>query len=124
SREVERTTLHDLSRQADILAAQQRSQLCPLCRLASVRRDITPQREQLEVAKLDGSSPYLPLDWAARVRLGEKVDGTLRVNDDTYFAAARPVSRRGLVLLRPKSLSASADRPFREALVIAALIGA
>jgi signal transduction histidine kinase len=34
------------------------------------------------------------------------------------------VSRRGLVLLRPKSLSASADRPFREALVIAALIGA
>jgi len=27
SREVDRTTLHDLSRQADILAAQQRSQL-------------------------------------------------------------------------------------------------
>jgi two-component system sensor histidine kinase BaeS len=52
------------------------------------------------------------------------VDGTLHVNGVTYLASARPVARRGLVLLRPKSLIASADRPFREALVIAALLGA
>jgi signal transduction histidine kinase len=124
SREVERTTLRDLSRQADILAAQQRSQICPLCRIASVRKDVAVQRERLEVAKLDGSSRYLPPGWAGRVRRGEKVNGTLRVDGTTYFAAARPVARRALVLLRPRSLSARADKPFREALVFAALIGA
>jgi two-component system, OmpR family, sensor kinase len=124
SREVERTSLRGLSRQADLLAAQERKALLPLARLAGVRASVEVQGERLEVAPLDGSSPYLPPSWADHVRRGQAVDGTLEANGVSYLAAARPVARRALVLLRPKSLIASADRPFREALVIAALLGA
>jgi two-component system, OmpR family, sensor kinase len=124
SREVERTSLRGLSRQADLLAAQERKALLPLARLASVRASVEVQGERLEVARLDGSSPFLPPAWADSVRRGQAVDGTLHVDGVSYLASARPVARRGLVLLRPKSLIASADRPFREALVIAALLGA
>jgi two-component system sensor histidine kinase BaeS len=124
SREVERTDLRSLSRQADLLAAQERKALLPLARLGSVRASVEVQGDRLEVARLDGSSPFLPPSWADHVRRGQSVDGTLEVDGVAYLASARPVARRALVLLRPKSLLASADRPFREALVIAALLGA
>jgi two-component system OmpR family sensor kinase len=124
SREVERTSLRGLSRQADLVAAQERRALLPLARLSSVRRSVEVQGDRLEVAPLDGSSPFLPPGWADHVRRGQSVDGTLRAGGVAYLASARPVARRALVLLRPKSLIASADRPFREALVIAALLGA
>jgi two-component system sensor histidine kinase BaeS len=128
SREVDRTTLRDLSRQADILAANQRSLLCPLCKLKSLREDVVHLGDTFRIAKLDGSSPILPPEWAEQLRRAPRakdasVNGTLTLDGQEYFAAARRVAGKGFVLLRPKSLSARADRPFREALVIAALIG-
>ncbi len=123
-REVERTTLHDLSRQADLLAARERATLLPLGHLESVRPLLRVQGERLEVASLDGSSRFLPAVASGLLRRGVPANGTIGLDGKAYFFAARPVAGKGLVLLRPKSLSASADRPYREALVIAGLIGA
>ena len=124
-REVERATLRGVANQADLLATNERKRsLLPLSRLDALRPYLSRQGERVEKAKLDGSSPYLPADEAAKVRKGGRVQGTIRVGGERYFYAARLVGNRALVLLRPTRLGATAARPFLGGLLIAALAGA
>jgi two-component system sensor histidine kinase BaeS len=123
-REVERTALRDLGRQADVLAKRESDSVCPLCRVESLQQSLAPQRERVEVARLDGSSDVLPAPAAQRVRRGLDAKGTIGIEGTEYFYAARRVGQKALVLLRPKRLSANASKPYLEGLFLAALAGA
>ncbi|MBD0328548.1 MAG: HAMP domain-containing histidine kinase [Thermoleophilia bacterium] len=120
-RAVERNTLRDLSAQADLLASREREALLPLGRIGSLQR----WQEEQDVTivpdlPLDGSSPYLTVEQAARVRSGGAVDGTVTVAGTRYFFAAREVQEKGFVLLRPTEVVASAWRPQLEGLLVGA----
>jgi signal transduction histidine kinase len=124
-REVERATLRGVANQADLLAARERNVLLPLSKLEVLRPFLHKQGEQVvAVKKLDGSSPYLPPEEAAGVRRGHRIQGTITIDGERYFYAARRVGNRALVLLRPTRLGATASKPFLEGLLVAALAGA
>jgi two-component system sensor histidine kinase BaeS len=124
-REVERATLRGLANQADLLATnEQKRSLLPLSRLDALQSYLSRQGERAEATSLDGTSPYFPADKAPLVRKGRRVQGTIRIEGERYFYAARKVGGRALVLLRPTRLGATAARPFLEGLLVAALAGA
>jgi signal transduction histidine kinase len=124
-REVEKATLRGLANQADLLATnEQKRSLLPLSRLDLLQPYLSPQGERAEKAKLDGSSPFYPPEKAPLLRKGKRVQGTIRIEGERYFYAARKVGNRALVLLRPTKLGATAARPFLAGLLIAALAGA
>jgi two-component system OmpR family sensor kinase len=120
-RAVERNTLRDVSAQADLLAERERISLLPLSRLKSLRPFLQRQGERVVTARLDGSSRYLPPEQAAELRRGRSLDGTLTVDGERFFYAARPVGGKAFILLRPTDLVASAWRPHLQGLLIGAL---
>jgi two-component system, OmpR family, sensor kinase len=122
-RAVDRSVLQDVTQQADLLAERERAALLPLGDLESLRTFLTRQRERAVVAPLGGSSKYLPSDAAARVRTTGRSNGTISVDGNEWFYAARPVAGRALVLLRPRVVGAAAWRPYLEGLLIATAVG-
>jgi two-component system sensor histidine kinase BaeS len=118
-REVERATLADLGRRADVLAERERASLLPLSRLKPVQQTLAGQDEELVAAPLAGPTQYLDASEQADLRQGRAVQG---VRGGRYYAA-RPVAGRALVLLRPTKLDAAASRPFARGLLIAGLAG-
>jgi two-component system OmpR family sensor kinase len=122
-RAVDRATLRDVSRQADLLAERERVALLPFSRLKSLQPFLARQGERVVAAPLDGSSPYLPGDRGAELRNGGRLQGTVSIDGTDYFYAARLVQHKALVLLRPKSYGASAAHPYLEGLLIGALAG-
>jgi len=120
-RAVERNTLRDVSAQADLLAERERVSLLPLSRLKSLRPFLERQGERVVTAPLDGSSPYLPGGRAAELRRGRSLDGTVTVDGERFFYAARPVGGKAFILLRPTDLVASSWRPHLHGLLIGAL---
>jgi signal transduction histidine kinase len=118
-REVQRATLADLGRRADVLAERERAALLPLSRLKPVQETLAGQDEELFAAPLAGPTQYLDAAEQADLRQGRGVEG---VRSGRYYAA-RPVAGRALVLLRPTKLDAAASRPFVRGLLIAGLAG-
>jgi signal transduction histidine kinase len=127
-REVERSSLRALGRQADLLATLQRRSLLPRRIPQSVRDLARVQGNTLRMGRLDGSSRFLPRDVAVQVRRTGAFTGGVTAGGERYFVAARPVPEAGagsaLIVARPKRLTANADRPYREALLLAGLAGA
>jgi two-component system, OmpR family, sensor kinase len=123
-RQVERSTLREISAQADLLAERERASLLPLSRLGTLEPFLERQGQRVVVEPLDGTSAYLPADRVSALRHGRPVDGTITVEDERYFYAARLVSNRAFVLLRPTSLAESAWRPHVEGLLVGALAAA
>jgi signal transduction histidine kinase len=120
-RAVERNTLRDVSAQADLLAERERVSLLPCARLTTLKPFLQKQDERVLCVPLDGSSPYLPVEQAAAVRRRQPVDGTLTVDGERTFYAARLVGQKAFVLLRPTDSTASAWRPQLDGLLIGAL---
>jgi two-component system, OmpR family, sensor kinase len=120
-RAVERNTLRDVSAQADLLAERERNALLPFSRLDELRPFLDRQRQEIREVKLDGSSPYLPPERAALLRRGMPLDGTITVDGERSFYAARLVGGKGFVLLRPTDVVASSWQPHARGLVIGAL---
>ena len=120
-RAVERNTLRDVSAQADLLAERERNALLPFSRLGGLNPFLDRQRQEIKEVKLDGSSPYLPAERAALLRRGMPLDGTITVDGERYFYAARLVGGKGFVLLRPTEVVASSWQPHVRGLVIGAL---
>jgi signal transduction histidine kinase len=116
-REVERSTLADLGRRADVLAERERALLLPLSRLKPVQQTLAGQDEELVAAPLVGPTEYLRASDQAELRRGRPVEG---VRDGKYYAA-RPVAGQALVLLRPEELDAATSRPFARGLLVAGL---
>jgi two-component system OmpR family sensor kinase len=121
-RALDRSVLQDVAQQADLLAQRERVALLPLGHLESLRTFLARQDERAVVAPLDGPSKYRPGDAAARVRTGGRSDGTISVDGKDWFYAARPVSGRALVLLRPRVIGAATWRPYLEGLLLASAI--
>jgi two-component system sensor histidine kinase BaeS len=127
-RQVEHATLDGLAHQADVLTARELFTVVPLGHLKPLNRKVLRrQQEHAYAVRLRRPSPYLPGDLLARVRRGEDVNTTTRINGTDYFLAARKVTSgpgaQALVLLRPRSRGNSAFYPFLVGLLIAAGAG-
>src|SRR5207237_1850389 len=96
-------------------------------RLKDIQPYFSRQNEIAACAPLNRPSKYLPGDLYKVVRAKKRLNGTVRIDNTTYFYAARPASKAKkhleLVLLRPKSLGNSAFYPFLVVLLIAAGAG-
>ena len=130
-RAVEDATLKDVSHQADLIAARERSALFPCSRLSNVRPYFSRQNEIAVCVPLNRPSRYLPPGLYQTVRAKKRINGTIRIDKTTYFYAVRPASQsqsktpasKALVLLRPKRLGNTAFYPFLVGLLIAAGAG-
>jgi signal transduction histidine kinase len=113
-RAVQHSILQDVSQQADLLQQRERVALLPLGErdLASLRPFLARQHERIVVAPLGRPSKYLPSGTRQRS------NGTISVDGKDWFYAARPVGRKALVLLRPRTTGAWG--PYVEGLVAAA----
>ncbi len=122
-RAVERNTLRDVSAQFDLLVESERETILPFSRLRSLQEflDRQGQDQRVERVSLDGTSPLLPPERAAELRRGAKLDGTLESDGTRYLYAARLVSGKGFMLLRPASSTNSAWRPHVQGLIVAAV---
>jgi two-component system sensor histidine kinase BaeS len=121
-RAADRAVLRDVSQQADLIAGRERVALLPLGHLDTLRSFLARQDERAVVSRLDRASPYLPGDTAVLLRAGRKVDGTLTADGRSWFFAARQVTGKGLVLLRPRVVGTAAWKPYLEGLLIAAAV--
>jgi two-component system, OmpR family, sensor kinase len=119
-RSVEESTLRDVAAKADLLAERERLSLLPAARIRSLEPFLREQGERVVTPPLDGSSPYLDEERARELRHGRPVDGTLTVDGTRYFYAARLVSGKAFVLLRPTDTVSSAWRPQQRGLAIGA----
>jgi two-component system OmpR family sensor kinase len=125
-RAVERAKLDDLSHQADLLAERENQfdVLLPFSRLQRLEPFLAKQNQQIQIVDLEQPSSYLAGERLQEVRAGRPVEGTVTVDGQAYFFAARNVQGKGFVLLRPRSPSFSDWWPFLEGLLIAGLLGA
>jgi two-component system OmpR family sensor kinase len=124
-RQVEHATLEGLAHQADVLTAREVIAVAPLAHLRALNKSVLAKQQERAVAvnNLQKPSPYLPGDVLSRVRHGEHIDGTERLDGTDYFFAARKINNKALVLLRPRSRGNSAFYPFLVGLLIAAAAG-
>ncbi|MGB2954255.1 MAG: HAMP domain-containing sensor histidine kinase [Gaiellaceae bacterium] len=118
-REVQRATLLDLSHQADLIAARERTALLPLARIKELLPDFKRQDEIPAIASLARPSKYLSQANIVELRRNKSLNGTVDVDGKTYFYAARKVGPKALVLLRPKKFAVG---PYLEGFGIAALV--
>jgi two-component system sensor histidine kinase BaeS len=117
-RAVDQATLRDVSHQADLVARSQdvKSTISPLTNLPM---DYF-HRQKMFVLKT-----FAPLPgWATdRLEHGKPADGSVHLRGEDQFFAARIVSGKPFVLLRPKSISRSRWTPYVGSLLIAAFTG-
>ena len=94
------------------------------CRLSTVRVFLERQDEQLRCVNVGERSPFLSREQVAAVARGRMVQGTVMVDGERHFFAARAVGAgtgKAYILLRPTERAASAWRPHVEGLAIGAL---
>lgn len=117
-RAVDRATLADVSHQADLIALSQdvKSTISPLTNLPSLQ----PYFDKQHMSYLT-SIDALPQSAKDKLAHGKPANGSVRLNGDDEFFAARIVSGKPFVLLRPKSATQSRWTPFVYSLLIAAL---
>jgi two-component system sensor histidine kinase BaeS len=123
-RSVREEALKSLSRQAALIAAQERARPTGQQRLASLGAFFDTQQERLAIVSLSQASLLLPPNGAAALRAGRPAQGSLDTGDRSYLYAARRSGDSAIVMLRSTKLAASDWRPFTLAFVIAALVGA
>jgi two-component system OmpR family sensor kinase len=117
---VERNTLRDVSAQADLLAERERGALLPFSKLDELTVFLRRQEQRVLEEPVNGSSPWFPSERAGELRRGVPLDGTITVDDERWFYAARLVGGKAFVLLRPTSETNSSWRPHLEGLLVGA----
>jgi signal transduction histidine kinase len=122
-RSVQHDALKALSRQAALIAVQQRAEPRTGGQLTNLGVFFATQEERLTIVSLPQAAFLLPRA-ASALRGGRPAQGKVKVGDQTYLYAARPVGQRAVVLLRSARLAASDWRPFTLAFIIAGLVGA
>jgi two-component system sensor histidine kinase BaeS len=123
-RASDRQVLEDVSQQAALIASRERVALLPLGHLDSLRSFLARQDESVRVESLRSPSPYLDADALAMLRRRGSFAGTAHGDGRDWYLAARPVAGKALVLLRPRVVGAAAWRPYVDALLIGAGVGA
>jgi signal transduction histidine kinase len=122
-RSVQHEALKSLSRQAELIATQERALRPADQRLSGLGLFFATQQERLTIVSLPQAAFFLP-EAAEGLRNGQSAEGRVKVGDRSYLYAARPVGQNAVVLLRAARLEASDWRPFTLAFVIAGLAGA
>jgi two-component system sensor histidine kinase BaeS len=123
-RASDRQVLEDVSQQAALIASRERVALLPLGHLESLRSFLARQDEEVHVASLAAPSDWLDADALTELRRTGATAGTVSADGRDWYVAARPVAGKALVLLRPRVVGAAAWRPYVDALLIGAGIGA
>ncbi|HVM16888.1 MAG TPA: HAMP domain-containing sensor histidine kinase [Gaiellaceae bacterium] len=118
---VERNTLRDLSAQADLLTQRERAALLPFSKLRELEPFLTRQHQRVLAEPVDGSSRWFPSERAPELRRGVPLNGTIEVDGERYFYAARLLAGQAFVLLKPTTVTTSSWRPHLEGLVVGAL---
>src|SRR2546423_6572748 len=118
-RAVQRATLDDVGKQADLIAAELQSSVLTLQTLqARIGPTLNRQHEHVLYDRRD-----LPAWAQARLARGQPVQGTMDFGGDAQYFAARSVNPGTLILLRPKSESGSLLSPYVWGLLVAAAAG-
>jgi two-component system sensor histidine kinase BaeS len=115
-RAVDRATLRDVSHQADLIARSQdvKSTISPLTNLPWLEPYFSKQHiEPLTHIEV------LPQSAKDKLARGKPADGSVTINGVDEFFAARIVSGKPLVLLRPKSVTRSRWTPYLYSLLAA-----
>jgi signal transduction histidine kinase len=115
-RAVDSATLKDLAHQADLIAGGQSKALSPLTHLPDLKPYLARQHERYLTR-----DSALPASARRALARGKPAQGTLVLNGQDSFFAARRVHGKPFVLLRPKSASTASLTPFIYSLLIAAL---
>src|SRR5689334_7284057 len=106
-RAVDRATLNDVSHQADLIAMSQdvSKTVSPLTNLPTAYFERQHMRVILHIE---------PLPQSAKDRLarGKPANGSATIDGEDVFFAARVVSGKPFVLLRPKSVTRSRWAPY------------
>jgi two-component system sensor histidine kinase BaeS len=123
-RSVKHEALKALTRQAALIAAQERATTSPSNKLTSLGVFFETQQERLAIISIAQAALLLPGDGAAALHAGRPAQGSVDVGGRRYLYATQPVGKRAIVLLRSAKLEASDWRPFTLAFVIAAAAGA
>jgi two-component system, OmpR family, sensor kinase len=115
-RAVDRATLHDVSHQADLIARMQdvKSTISPLTNLPWLQPYF--EKQHIEALTHIEELPQSAKDSLAR---GKPADGSVKINGVDEFFAARIVSGKPLVLLRPKSVTRARWAPYLYSLLVA-----
>jgi two-component system sensor histidine kinase BaeS len=115
-RAVDSATLKDLAHQADLIAGGQSKALSPLTHLPDLKPYLARQHERSLT-----HDDALPASARRALARGKPAQGTVTLNGQESFFAARSVHGKPFVLLRAKSASTASLRPFVYSLLIAAL---
>ena len=102
-----------------MLAQRERKALTPLGKLDELQRALGPQKVRPVAVPLSGPSPYLDAGAVDAIRRSRPVNGRVTVDGTDYLFAARLVSNRAFVLVRPTSTVTSNWEPHLEGLAIA-----
>jgi two-component system OmpR family sensor kinase len=120
-RAVEKATLQDVAHQADLIAAAQGNSVSSLKNVAArihIQAILNRQHELILIQRAD-----LPAWAQERLSPENPVQGTMSFGGDPYYFAARTLNPGTLILLRPKSTSASLWSPYVWGLFVAAAAG-
>jgi signal transduction histidine kinase len=123
-REVERSSLRQVSQRTALLAQRERDALLACSRLSNVESFLESQGERVLCLPQGQPTTYLTDEERADLRSGRPVRGTIEVGGDSYYYAAEPVRGKAFVLLRPTDLDAASSEPYLQGLLIAGLAGA
>jgi signal transduction histidine kinase len=115
--------LKSLSRQAALIAAQQRA-TSPGAQLTNLGIFFDTQQERASILTLSQAALLLPGDDGEDLREGESTQGSVTVSGRRYLYAAHPERNQAIVLLRPANLESSDLEPYTVAFAIAAAVGA
>jgi two-component system sensor histidine kinase BaeS len=120
-RAVDQATLRDVSHQADLIAISQdvKNTVQPLASLPAVQSGYFSKQDMSYLFS------FAELPQSARDKLAHKkpADGSVTLNGNDMYFAARIVSGRPFVLLRPKSATSARWTPYVYSLLLAAAVG-
>jgi two-component system OmpR family sensor kinase len=120
---------HNLSRQADVLAAQERTRPCPTCaeELGPLNASVLPLHERIVFVPLHKASPYVSAAERAKLKHKEAIEFRRDIDGEDSLVAARKVTSQGrdygFLLVRSAKLEGSDTGPFVESLLLAATVG-
>jgi two-component system, OmpR family, sensor kinase len=118
---VERATLRDLAREADVIAAAQKGSVSSVKNLKDrIQAVVQGQGEKALALK---TTRILPAFARQRLAQGATVQGKMTYKGVADYFAARSVNPGYLVLLRPRSSAGSLWSPYVSRLLIAAAAG-
>jgi two-component system OmpR family sensor kinase len=119
-RAVDKATLLDVSHQADLIATSQNvnSVIVPFGKI----NQLTPYFNRQHLETLFHFDP-LPQSAKDKLAHSKPADGSVTINGVQLYFAARIVSGRPFVLLRPKSATRARWTPYVYSLLLAAAVG-